>query len=56
MPPTTALSPDLLLQHEPFVRALVRALVPDEARAQDVVQETWLTALRRPPRALPLMM
>lgn len=44
------LSPDLLLQHEPFVRAVVRGLLSDEDRVQDVVQETWLAALCRPPR------
>jgi len=41
---------DALLQHEPFVRAVVRGLLADEDRVRDVVQETWLTALRRPPR------
>ncbi|MEX1024242.1 MAG: RNA polymerase sigma factor [Planctomycetota bacterium] len=48
---TTALSAETLLQHEPFVRAVVRGLLSDEGRVQDVVQETWLTALQRPPRA-----
>ncbi len=51
MTASDTLSADTLLRHEPFVRAVVRALVADEARVQDVVQETWLTALRRPPRA-----
>jgi len=41
---------ETLLSHRPFVRALARRLVRDEARAEDVVQETWLAALRRPPR------
>ena len=45
-----SLTADALLQHEPFVRAVVRGLLTDEARVQDVLQETWLTALRRPPR------
>lgn len=40
-----------LLQHREFVRALARSLVRDEHAAQDVVQETWLEALRHPPRA-----
>ncbi len=44
-------STETLLQHEPFIRAVVRGLLFDEGRVQDVVQETWLTALRRPPRA-----
>jgi RNA polymerase sigma-70 factor (ECF subfamily) len=39
-----------LLQHREFVRALARSLVRDEHAAQDVVQETWLAALRHPPR------
>jgi len=31
------------------VRALARSLVRDHHRAEDLVQQTWLTALRRPP-------
>jgi len=42
-------SAEALLQHEPFVRALVRGLLADESRVQDIVQETWLTAITRPP-------
>lgn len=37
---------DDLLAHEPFVRALARGLVLDGVRADDVVQQTWLAALR----------
>ena len=48
--PIQALSPDMLLRHESFVRGLVRGLLSDEARVEDVVQETWLRSLRRPPR------
>lgn len=44
------LSPDSLLAHEPFVRAVVRDLLRDEHRVQDVLQETWMRALRRGPR------
>jgi RNA polymerase sigma-70 factor (ECF subfamily) len=40
-----------LLQHREFVRALARSLVRDEHAALDVVQETWLEALRHPPRS-----
>src|SRR5262245_41339887 len=29
---------------------MVRALLRDDASADDVVQETWLTAMRNPPR------
>ena len=44
-----ALNPESLLAHADFVRALARSLVLDEHRADDVVQETWLAALQRPP-------
>ncbi|MHC4930977.1 MAG: sigma-70 family RNA polymerase sigma factor, partial [Planctomycetota bacterium] len=40
-----------LLQHRPFVRRLARSLVRDESRADDLVQETWMAALRNPPRS-----
>ncbi|MBK6939598.1 MAG: sigma-70 family RNA polymerase sigma factor [Planctomycetes bacterium] len=42
--------PQSLLEHGAFVRALVRSLIADEHRAADVEQQTWLAALRRPPR------
>jgi RNA polymerase sigma-70 factor (ECF subfamily) len=45
-----SLSPDLLLQHGRFVRALARELLADEHAVEDVVQETWLRYLTRPPR------
>src|SRR5262245_5656709 len=38
-----------LLAHEPFVRGLARRLLQDESQADDLLQETWLAALRRPP-------
>jgi len=44
---TPALSFD---EHERFVRNLARSLIVDEARADDVVQETWLAVLEHPPR------
>jgi RNA polymerase sigma-70 factor (ECF subfamily) len=40
-----------LLQHAGWVRRLARGLVHDDALADDLVQETWLRALRSPPRA-----
>ncbi|MEQ8765210.1 MAG: sigma-70 family RNA polymerase sigma factor, partial [Planctomycetota bacterium] len=43
------LDPELLLEHGPFIRALARQLLNDHLRAEDAVQETWLTGLRRPP-------
>ena len=42
-------SPDSLLAHEPFVRAVVRDLLRDEHRVQDVLQETWIRALDKGP-------
>jgi len=41
---------ETLLQHRGFVRALARSLVRDDARADDVVQETWIAAMKNPPR------
>src|SRR5436190_10035106 len=38
-----------LLSHESFVRGLARRLVHGEAEVDDVVQETWLSALHHPP-------
>jgi len=42
-----------LLQHAGWLRGLAASLVGDPARADDLVQETWLAALRRPPLAGP---
>lgn len=41
--------PVALLEHSEWVRALARTLVRDPVVAEDVVQETWLAALRQPP-------
>ena len=38
-----------LLQHRQWVRNLARTLVLDEARADDLEQQTWLAAIERPP-------
>ncbi|TDJ65862.1 MAG: sigma-70 family RNA polymerase sigma factor [Planctomycetota bacterium] len=44
-----------LLEHLDWVRRLARRLVRDESQADDLCQETWLTAIRHPPAAgLPL--
>ncbi len=43
------LSVESLLAHEPFVRAVVRGLVRDEAELQDILQETWLRGLAGAP-------
>jgi RNA polymerase sigma-70 factor (ECF subfamily) len=45
-----AFSPEQLLAHAPFVRALARALVRDDAAADDLAQESLLAALTRPPQ------
>jgi len=42
---------EALLAHAGFVRALARGLLGDEDRADDVVQDTLVTALERPPRS-----
>jgi len=39
-----------LLEHAEYLRRLVRGLVLDQNRVDDVVQETYLRALSRPPR------
>lgn len=39
-----------LIAHIDWIRDLARALTADDATADDVVQETWLAVLRRPPR------
>ena len=38
-----------LLQHAGWTRRLARGLVGSDVAADDVVQDTWLAALRRPP-------
>jgi len=40
---------DSLLEYEPFVRAVARGLLSDEAQVDDIVQETWTRALKKPP-------
>ncbi|MEM8713954.1 MAG: sigma-70 family RNA polymerase sigma factor, partial [Planctomycetota bacterium] len=41
---------EALLVHSDWVRHVARTLVADAAKADDLVQESWLVALRRPPR------
>ncbi|MHC4953200.1 MAG: sigma-70 family RNA polymerase sigma factor [Planctomycetota bacterium] len=43
-----SLNPEHILEHGPFLRGLARSLLRDAARADDVVQEAWLAAMRRP--------
>ena len=42
---------DLLLQHQRYLRRLVRGLASDGHAADDLEQATWLAALQRPPRS-----
>ena len=44
------LSVESLLQHDRWLRDLAARLARDESEADELVQETWLAALRRPPR------
>jgi RNA polymerase sigma-70 factor (ECF subfamily) len=41
---------EALLVHGPFLKRLARSLLGDEHAADDVVQQTWLTTLDKPPR------
>ncbi len=41
--------PDVLLSHAHSLRAIARSLLRNEADVEDVVQETWLAALRAQP-------
>ena len=50
MEPETGIDPRSLLEHRDFVRGIVRGLLADEDAVEDVVQETCLRALERPPR------
>ena len=42
-----------LLAEETYVRRLARGLLFDEHKVDDVVQQTWIAALRHPPRGEP---
>lgn len=44
------LTPEALVAHDRYVRALAKALVFDPSLAEDVAQETWLAALENAPR------
>lgn len=43
------LPPDLMLAHAGSIRALALSILGDEHAAEDVLQETWLRALNKPP-------
>ena len=44
------ISPDELLRHADAMKSLARSLVRDPGLAEDLVQDSWLAFLRRPPR------
>ncbi|MHC5021325.1 MAG: sigma-70 family RNA polymerase sigma factor [Planctomycetota bacterium] len=44
-----ALTPEALLGEADFIRSVARRLVYDPSHAEDVAQEAWVAALRRPP-------
>ena len=48
-PRNAELDADMILAHLDWVRGLAHGLVSDSSLADDVVQETWLAALRHPP-------
>ncbi|MEZ5964736.1 MAG: RNA polymerase sigma factor [Planctomycetota bacterium] len=47
---TTSPTVDALLEHGAFVRNLAAGLLADPGGADDLVQDTWISFLRRPPR------
>ena len=49
--PASAIPLEKLVAHREWVRRVARALVRDEALADDLEQEVWLEALQRPPGA-----
>lgn len=49
MNPNPEIPADVLLSHASGLRALARGLLCDEHAAEDVLQETWIAALERPP-------
>ena len=50
MSATAQINPEALLSHLDFVRGVAKSLLFDDHEVDDVVQQTWLQAVRRPPR------
>ena len=51
-PSPTPRSPEELVHHTRWLRALALRMVQDEATADDLVQDTWVAVLRHPPQRL----
>lgn len=51
-PMSETFDPSKLLEHQDWIRRLARTLVADPGLAEDLVQDTWVSALRRPPEKL----
>ena len=49
MPSIPPIPADVLLTHASFLRGLAKGLLGDDHAAEDVLQETWVMALERPP-------
>ncbi len=47
--PSDALTLESLLEYEPFVRKVLRNMLVEEDQLPDLVQETWVRVLKRPP-------
>ncbi len=45
----SALGPDEVSSHQPFLARLARSLVQNREDADDLVQEVWISALEQPP-------
>jgi len=43
-------TPDIFARHAAFLRRLARSLTATDADAEDLVQDTWVAAIERPPR------
>lgn len=50
--PGDSINPEELLRHAGWMNDLARRLIRSDGQADDVVQETWLTTLRKPPAIL----
>ena len=53
---TQSITPEQLLEHVGWLRGLARRLVRDDDLAEDLVQETLLTAVERPPLKGPMLL